>query len=113
MADLRLKGKCIVANTLSARHLGCIVWDDAHMSMDEFTKDEIDKDIHKPARVRSFGLILKSDTIGVTLGTDEDDNAIVRKVNFIPRAMIVEEVDLGVPRKKVTRKRKTGGEANG
>lgn len=83
------------------------------MNMDEFTQDEIEKDIHKPARVRSFGLILKSDTIGVTLGTDEDDDQIVRKVNFIPRAMIVEEVDLGVPRKKIVRKRKTGGEVNG
>ncbi len=99
-------GRYTVANNLSKRHIGCIIWDDAHMNMDEFTQDEIDKDIHKPARVYSFGLILKSDAVGVTLGTDEDEHHIVRKVNFIPRAMIVEEVDLGIPKRKGERKRR-------
>lgn len=75
------------------------------MSMDEFTSDEIAKDFHKAAQVKSFGLLIREDEKGVTLGTDEGTNdGAFRKVIFIPRGMIVEKIDLGVPKRPRTKR---------
>ena len=89
---------------LTTYHLVCVIWDDAHMSLDEYTPDELARDIHRAEKVKSFGLLAKEDATGVTLATDEGStDGKFRKVNFIPRGMIVEMIDLGVPKKKRTK----------
>lgn len=93
------------STALSQYSLACVVWDDAHMSLDEYTSDEITRDIHKASSVKSFGLVVQSDERGVTLATDEGAaDGKFRKVNFIPRAMITEVVDFGKPKRKAARK---------
>jgi hypothetical protein len=88
---------------LSRYPIACVIWDDAHMSLDEYTQDEITRDIHVPARVQSYGLMIRDDAAGITLATDEGADAKFRKVNFIPRGMIVEVVSFGSPKRKRTR----------
>jgi len=89
---------------LSKKHLVCVLWDDAHMSMDEFTPDEIGKDFHRAEGVKSFGLLVHDDEKGVTLATDEGaTDGRYRKINFIPRGMITDIIDFGSPRKKTKR----------
>lgn len=100
--------------SLSSSPLVCVIWDDAHMSLDEYTQDEITRDMHKPSRVRSFGLMVRHDATGVTLATDEGEaDQKFRKVNFIPAGMIVEIIDFGLPRRRQTRpsRRRTSARA--
>lgn len=93
---------------LSGKSLVCLVWDDAHMSLDEWTPTEIDQDFHKPQRVKTFGLLVRSDDAGVTLAMEEGmDDAKFRHTMFVPKAMVVELVDLGqpkTPRRRASRK---------
>ena len=94
-------------NKLSTYKLVCVIWDDAHMSLDEYTQDELKRDIHRAEKVYSFGLLVMDDDKGVTLATDEGStDGKFRKVNFIPRGMIVEQIDLGIPKRKGERKRR-------
>ncbi len=91
---------------LSTRPLVCLVWDDAHMSLDEWTPTEIDSDFHKPQRVKTFGLLVRSDDAGVTLAMEEGaTDGKFRHTMFVPRAMVVELTDLGVPKNRSARKR--------
>ena len=99
-------GRCIVAN-LSKKHLVCVTWDDAHVSLDEYNQGEIERDVHKACRVNTFGLVVADSAAGITLAMQEGvEDGKFRHVNFIPRGMIVEVVDLGMPKKRGTRKRK-------
>jgi hypothetical protein len=92
---------------LSNKHLACVTWDDAHISLDEYNQGEIDRDVHKACRVNSFGLVVADTAAGVTLAMQEGvEDTKYRHVNFIPRGMIVEVIDLGIPKKKLIRKRK-------
>lgn len=92
---------------LSNKHLACVTWDDAHVSLDEYNQGEIERDVHKPCRVNSFGLIVGDNEAGITLAMQEGvEDGKFRHVNFIPRGMIVEVVDLGPPRQKTKRKKK-------
>lgn len=85
---------------LSDYHLGCVEWLDAYMSMDEFSAEDLER-ASKPEPVRSFGLIVRSDDAGVTLATDEGPNdKKFRKIIFIPRAMVSEVIDLGIPKRR-------------
>lgn len=69
-----------------------IVWDDAHgTSSDQFTEEEIQKK-HKGARYQSYGWLIRSDEIGVTLVCEwEPAEKSYRAQMFIPRGMVVEE----------------------
>lgn len=69
-----------------------VVWDDAHgTSSDQFTEDEIQKK-HKGARFQSYGWLIRSDEIGVTLVCEwEPAEKSYRAQMFIPRGMVVEE----------------------
>lgn len=103
-------------NQLTTYSLVCVIWDDAHMSLDEYTRDEIARDIHRAEKVKSFGLLVQEDETGVTLATDEGStDGKFRKVNFIPKGMIVEKIDLGIPKAKRTRAARApqGGETHG
>lgn len=88
--------------------LAMVLWDDAHMSMDEFTAEEVERDMHRPEQVRSYGLLVRDDERGVTIATDEGvSDGKFRKLTFIPRGMVVEVIELGQPRRKRSKKMET------
>lgn len=93
--------------TLSDKPLVCLIWDDAHMSLDEWTPQEVEQQFHQPERVKTFGLLIQDNLAGVTLAMEEgESDGKFRHLTFVPRGMVVEMVDLGVPKKKLVRKRK-------
>ena len=92
---------------LSKKHLACVTWDDAHISLDEYNQGEIERDVHKACRVNTFGLVVADSEAGITLAMQEGaEDGKFRHVNFIPRGMIVDVTDLGMPKRKAVRKRK-------
>ena len=94
---------------LSTRPLVCLIWDDAHMSLDEWTPTEIDSDFHKPERVKTFGLLVRSDDTGVTLAMEEGaTDGKFRHTMFVPKAMVVEMIDLGHPKTRPVKKAAKG-----
>lgn len=94
-------------NHLSTYSLVVVVWDDAHMSMDEYSAAEVERDFHKAEQVKSFGLLVRDDEKGITLAQDEGmADEKFRHVIFIPRGMIREVVNLGIPKKPQTRTKK-------
>lgn len=102
---------------LADRTLVCVIWDDAHgTASGEYTEDEIAKDLHQPMPIKSFGLKVQDDERGVSLAneiTSEDLDVLptYRGVSFIPRAMVKEVIDLGVParrRKRAERSKISG-----
>lgn len=94
-----------MATALSTKHLACVTWDDAHVSLDEYNQGEIERDVHKACRVNTFGLVVADTSAGITLAMQEGvEDGKFRHVNFIPRGMIVEVIDLGMPKKKGVRR---------
>jgi hypothetical protein len=92
------------AGKLTEYPLVCIIWDDAHMSMDEYSSVEVERDFHKAEQVKSFGLLVREDDKGITLAQDEGvTDGKFRHIIFIPSGMLVEKIDLGVPRRKQER----------
>jgi hypothetical protein len=86
--------------------LVCVLWLDAHDGKaGEYTKTEILQDYHKPAIIRTFGLLLIDNEEGVTLvkeitsEDDEEGETTYRGRGFIPRGMVKELVNLGVPKR--------------
>lgn len=85
-----------------------VEWDDAHgTSSDQFTEDEIITKKHKGARYQSYGWLIRSDGIGITL-VSEWEPAVneYRAQMFIPRGMVVSEQAyvLTMPRKPRTKR---------
>lgn len=76
------------------RKQALVIWHDAHSTRDELNMDEI-KTRHKPSLVRTYGDILISDAVGVTIAgerlPDESANDTFRNSTFIPRGMVVSE----------------------
>jgi hypothetical protein len=92
--------------SLSKYHLAAVIWDDAHHSLDEFSKEEIGRQFHKAARETNYGLLVEDDEAGVTIAMEEGADGQFRHPFFIPRQMIIEVIDLGIPRRKIKRKQK-------
>lgn len=90
--------------TLSRFHLFAVIWLDAHHSLEEFSLEEVGRTFHGAAREINYGLLLQDDTDGVTLAMEEGADKNFRHTFFIPRAMIVEMIDLGQPRRKRVRR---------
>lgn len=69
-----------------------IVWEDAHgTSSDQFTEDEL-LQTHKGAVYQSYGWVIRSNEIGVTLVSEwEPAERKYRAQMFIPRGMVREE----------------------
>jgi hypothetical protein len=91
---------------LSKYHLVAVTWDDAHHSLDEQTAETIRLNIHKAARTTNYGLKVQDDDAGITLTSEEDTDGDLRHVFFIPRKMIVEVHDFGLPKRKQVRQKK-------
>lgn len=90
-----------------SKSLVCVVWDDAHaMLAGDYTQQEAQMQFHKASRYHAFGLLLVEDEKGVTIATEWCDDGW-RGLNFIPRGMVVEVIDLGVPKRKPVKKVKS------
>lgn len=84
--------------------LVCVVWDDAHaMLAGDYTQQEVDMQFHKASRYYAFGLLLLNNEKGVTIATEWCEEGW-RGLNFIPAGMVVEVIDLGVPKRKKPKK---------
>ena len=71
----------------NGKPFGKVVWNDAHTSTEQYSEMEID---HHPAKIETFGYIIKSDDVGVTIAAEWTGDGY-RNVTFIPRAMIERE----------------------
>lgn len=77
-----------------------VIWDDAYTSDDEVEEHAIE---HRASRVHSYGWILRSDEVGVTVAAEwGPEDGKYRAVTFVPRSMVVSEIPLSLtkPRKK-------------
>lgn len=81
--------------------LTLVKWADAHFSSDEAEVGESHKR-HKNAIYWSAGILVQSDEEGVTLAMDfglpveDTDKHSWRTRSFIPRVLILEEIDAGL-----------------
>jgi hypothetical protein len=83
-----------------------VIWDDAHNDQNEFTVEQVKTNFHKPIRTCNYGLKIQDDDQGITLTPEEDERGDLRHVFFIPRKMVVEVVDLGIPKRPKVRAKK-------
>jgi hypothetical protein len=90
---------------LSTLPLVCVIWDDAHgRTAGEYTQVEILRDLHHPAAIYTFGLLVADDETGVTVAQeitnpDEDGDSTYRGLGFVPRGMVKEVINLGIPKR--------------
>ena len=85
------------------RHLVAVQWRDAHGSaLSEFAEHEIP---HRAFIWTTYGLLMRDDAEGISLA-NEVSEGLYRGVTFIPREMVSEVIDLGVPIRRRTRKKK-------
>lgn len=87
-----------------------VVWKDAHARNQavEYTEDEV-LNLHRPEEIVTLGLLLKEDSEGISLYTENTGHDAVRGANFIPAAMLKEVIRLGSvkrPRKNLKRNAK-------
>lgn len=93
---------------LATKPLVAVIWDDAHGShLGDYSESEIERDFHKPVRYTSFGLLVTESAAGYTLAGDTSEGQY-RGITFVPKGMVVEIVNLGVPTKKAPRKQNKG-----
>jgi hypothetical protein len=78
-------------------------WRDAHgSSLSEFAEHEIP---HRAYIWTTYGLLMRDDDEGISVASEVSEGSY-RGVTFVPRQMIIEVIDLGVPHKPRQRKRK-------
>lgn len=94
----------MASRVLSKYHLVAVTWDDAHHSMEEYTAESVKLNFHKAIRTTNYGLKIQDDEAGITLTSEEDTAGELRHVFFIPRNMIIEVVDFGLPKRPRTKK---------
>jgi hypothetical protein len=93
-----------MSRELATLPLVCVVWLDAHGRTDgEFTAEDIARDHHDPAPIKTFGLLVHDDERGVSIAQEitSEGNAptTYRGLGFIPRGMVQEVIYLGVPKR--------------
>jgi hypothetical protein len=96
--------------TLNAHRLHVVQWRDAHGISSENNRDDTLK-AHRPTIYWSAGILVQSDTVGVTITQDlgvpeaSGEELTYRTRTFIPRELVVAEFDAGkVIRKPSVRK---------
>ena len=83
------------------RHLVAVRWRDAHgSSLAEFAEHEIP---HRAYIWTTYGLLMRDDDEGISIASEVSEGSY-RGVTFVPRQMIIEVIDLGVPHKPRERK---------
>ena len=83
-----------------------VVWDDAHRTSGEVAPHELD---HKPYRFTTVGILLRSDGVGVSVAGEVGQDGRFRDIDFIPRAMVVEEFEIAELKKRRRRGRTAAG----
>ncbi len=78
-----------------------VTWADAHGSAANVTYT-IDEIPHCPIAVISYGILLKEDSIGVSIASEKCDDDCWRGYSFIPAGMLVRVEPVKKPRKKTT-----------
>lgn len=90
---------------LSNGEVWAVSWGDAHLNaLDEAETGDI---VHRPWVYVSVGILVKSDTHGVTLSMDKGEDGKYRTRNFIPRAMVINEWKVGTLKMPRPRRRPT------
>lgn len=89
----------------------CVIWLDAHGRSDgEFTAEEIARDFHDPAPIKTFGLLVNDDDRGLTVASEitsgENDEPTYRGLGFIPRGMVQDVIQLGIPKRAAKKRAK-------
>lgn len=88
---------------LSSRPLVAVLWDDAHaMATGEFTQEEVDAT--RAYQFTTYGLLARDDDEIVAVASEEGEDGKLRGITFIPRRMVVEMKELGVPRSRGRRR---------
>jgi hypothetical protein len=65
-----------------------VVWEDAHGSAANVVY-EIEEIPHQAIQVISYGILLKSDELGVSIASEKCDDSCYRGYSFIPKGMLV------------------------
>lgn len=86
---------------MSAPRVVCVTWTDAHGN--SFAVYEPHEIPHAPAIVKTYGVLMREDEAGVTIGHEVFENGGVRGITFVPKGMIREIVDVGSRRKRAPR----------
>lgn len=102
--------RAAMSRDLARLPLVCAIWDDAHGRTDgEFTAEEIARDHHDPAPIKTFGLLVHDDERGVSIAqeiTSDGDAPTYRGLGFIPKGMLKELILLGVPKRPAKKREK-------
>jgi hypothetical protein len=80
-----------------------VSWNDAHFNTDEADASDT---VHRPWVYVTAGILVKSDETGVTIAQDEGEDGKYRGRTFVPRAMIIQEWEIGPVKPKRKRRRK-------
>ena len=94
------------SRSLASLRLVCVIWSDACFSnLNDMTREAAIRDIHKPTIYHSFGLLVHEDEEAVLLASDECvTDPGYRQFSRIPRPMVIEVIDQGVPRRPAVRR---------
>lgn len=65
-----------------------VIWEDAHGSAANVVY-ELEEIPHEPVEVISYGLLLKHDSVGVSIASEQCDKTCYRGYSFIPAGMLV------------------------
>lgn len=85
-----------------SKHLVALKWHDAHGSATSaFNEHEIP---HAPIEITTYGLLLRDDQEGVSVANEVCNDGTYRGHSFVPRALIVDMIDLGEPKAKRKRR---------
>ena len=80
-----------------------VSWNDAHFNTDEVDGSDT---THRPWVYVTAGILVKSDETGVTIAQDEGEDGKYRGRTFVPRAMVIDEWEVGPVKPKKRRKLK-------
>ncbi len=81
-----------------------VIWQDAHASLDELVAGDVVAK-HHPITVHTFGYIVRSDEVGVSIAAEwlpaaNGGEETYRGITFVPRSLVVQERPKRRSRKK-------------
>jgi hypothetical protein len=80
-----------------------VSWNDAHFNTDEVDAGDT---VHRPWVYVTVGALVKSDDTGVTVAQDVGEDGKFRGRTFVPRAMVIQEWEVGALKPKAKRQKK-------
>ena len=86
---------------LSQERLVAVRWLDPHGSATTtYAKHELP---HAPCEITTYGLLLRHDDHGLSIACEQVGDDAFRGHTFILPALILEVIDLGIPKRKIIR----------